>query len=120
MGLVGYFDLDPNRALDIILDVFSVHLASHYSFFLSLLSCSPWAPVSNDTDDSITVESGPDMYRGKDLDEVLRLAEQASGKPPRQPRPPGSMGANHCRVLAQVLGFKFAYYQVRQDQSSLS
>ena len=34
VGLVGYFDLDPNRALDIILDVFSVHLATHYSFFL--------------------------------------------------------------------------------------
>ena len=40
LGLIGYFDLDPNRALDIILDVSSVHLATHYSFFLSLLSFS--------------------------------------------------------------------------------
>lgn len=110
VGLVGHFDLDPNRALDIILDVFSVHLASHYAFFLALLSCSPWAP--SEEEGSIPPEASLDMYRGKDLDEVLALAEKASGKAPRVPPPPGAMGATQCRVLAQVLGFKFAYYQV--------
>lgn len=111
VGLVGYFDLDPNRALDIILDVFSVHLATHYSFFLSLLSCSPWAACTKRGGDSMLVELGTDMYRGKDLDEVLRLAEVQAGFD-KAPQTPAAMGANNCRVLAQVLGFKFAYYQV--------
>lgn len=114
VGLVGYFDLDPNRALDIILDVFSVHIATHYSFFLALLACSPWAasPQAKSSDD-MNVEPNPDMYKGKDLDEVLRLAECQSGHPPSVPQPPTSGGPDGSRVLAQVLGFKFAYYQVR-------
>ncbi|TFY81790.1 hypothetical protein EWM64_g2223 [Hericium alpestre] len=37
VSLIGYFDLDPNRALDVILDVFSVHLTTHWSFFIVLL-----------------------------------------------------------------------------------
>lgn len=61
------------------------------------------------------MEPSPDIYRGKDLDEVLKLAERSSGRPPRAPPSPGSMGVSQCRVLAQVLGFKFVYYQVRQD-----
>jgi len=40
-SLNGYFDLVPNRALDIILDVLSQHLATHYTFPLTLLSFSP-------------------------------------------------------------------------------
>lgn len=111
VGLVGYFDLDPNRALDIILDVFSVHLATHHSFFLSLLSCSPWAASTKHTADFMQLEHGPNMYRGKDLDEVLHLAELQAGVH-KEPQMPASMGANNCRVLAQVVGFKFAYYQV--------
>ncbi|KAG6850048.1 hypothetical protein H0H93_001864, partial [Arthromyces matolae] len=42
ISLIGYFDLDPNRALDLILDVLSVHLTTHYTFFIALLSFSPW------------------------------------------------------------------------------
>lgn len=110
VGLVGYFDLDPNRALDIILDVFSVHLATHYSFFLALLSCSPWGASPKVThDNAMSVEPDHDMYKGKDLDEILRLAEAQSGHSPSEPLPSGSNGS---RVLAQVLGFKFTYYQV--------
>ncbi len=42
VSLIGYFDLDPNRALDVILDLFSAYLTTHWSFFLVLLSLSPW------------------------------------------------------------------------------
>ena len=101
VGLVGYFDLDPNRALDIILDVFSVHLATHWSFFLALLSCSPWAGTSRESsEDAMHVEPNPEMYRGKDFDEVLRLAERQSGRVPSVPQPAPS-GTNGSRVLAQ-------------------
>ena len=113
VGLVGYFDLDPNRALDIILDVFSVHLAAHYSFFLALLSCSPWAPPTRAKDeDRMHIEPSPDIYRGKDLDEVLRLAEMQAGFERRPPQVDPPDGINGPLVLAQVLGFKFTYYQV--------
>lgn len=107
VGLVGHFDLDPNRALDIILDVFSTHLATHWSFFLALLSCSPWAPASKQTkDEPMSVDTNPDRYRGKSFDEVLELAEKQAGVPSVP------QSSERGRVLAQVLGFKFTYYQV--------
>ena len=107
LGLIGYFDLDPNRALDIILDVFSIHLATHHAFFLSLLSFSPWGgrTLPNVKQEDMATE--PAQYRGKSLDDVLRLAEEQSGAPV------AAAHSSNARVLAQVLGFKFTYYQVR-------
>ena len=108
LGLIGYFDLDPNRALDIILDVFSVHLATHHSFFLSLLSFSPWGPKTRRSikQEEMAVEPDPNQYRGRSLMEVLRIAEEQSGA-----HLDDSVNCT-TRVLAQVLGFKFTYYQV--------
>ncbi|KAL4082005.1 transcription factor/nuclear export subunit protein 2-domain-containing protein [Scleroderma yunnanense] len=111
MSLIGYFDLDPNRALDIILDVLTINLATHYHFFLALLSFSPWAgsyrrPTDAKLDTGMTIDRAPDLYRGKSLDEVLHLAESASySESTSVTRHAGS------QVLAQVLGFKFAHYQ---------
>ncbi|KAI6047038.1 transcription factor/nuclear export subunit protein 2-domain-containing protein [Pisolithus marmoratus] len=113
MSLIGYFDLDPNRALDIILDVLTVNLAAHYHFFLSLLSFSPWAgsykrPTDAKPEASMAVDSVSDLYTGKTFDEVLRIAESLSQ---------GHTGSKHgtdksgSQVLAQVLGFKFTHYQ---------
>ncbi|EKM59356.1 uncharacterized protein PHACADRAFT_191704 [Phanerochaete carnosa HHB-10118-sp] len=111
VGLIGYFDLDPNRALDIILDVFSVHLATHYSFFLALLSCSPWgASLKPKPEDAMNAEASSDAYKGKDLDEILRIAELQSGHASSELLL--SATSNGSRVLAQVLGFKFTYYQL--------
>ena len=112
ISLIGYFDLDPNRALDIILDVLSVHLATHYTFFIALLSFSPWAgsyrrPMSDDEGVPMVVELSPGSYRGKTLDEILSLSNKRS-----HDSLVTSMGRSP-RVLAQVLGFKFAYYHVR-------
>lgn len=120
VGLIGYFDLDPNRALDVILDVFSAHLATHHSFFVSFLSFSPWAPRSKpvnspDSDEAMAVDPDPPKYRGKTLDDVLSLAEDLSGKSAEDPQLPGPAHGNPSRVLAQVLGFKFAHYQVCRD-----
>lgn len=114
MGLIGYFDLDPNRALDIVLDVLTVNVTTHYSFFLSLLSFSPWAGTSRRSmagklDVCIPPVPSSDQYRGKSLDEILEIAETLTlSNKGLNPTPSGS----ESRVLAQVLGFKFAYYQV--------
>lgn len=112
MSLIGYFDLDPNRALDIILDVLTVNLATHYHFLLCLLSFSPWAGsykrrVDVTLDACMTVDPPTDLYRGKTIDEVLQIAESAANAESIPvTRETGS------QVLAQVLGFKFTHYQV--------
>lgn len=48
-------------------------------------------------------------YKGKSLDEILAIAESKANK--GREAIPASSGRNP-HVLAQVLGFKFAYYQV--------
>lgn len=122
MSIIGYFDLDPNRALDLILDLFSVNLMTHWSFFLVLLGLSPWkghSSVSVETkkgkessnlngDVEMEAEEKVSPYKGKTLDEVLSIAE-GENSPKVLPTPKGS----NPRVLAQVLGFKFRHYQVR-------
>lgn len=114
ISLIGYFDLDPNRALDIIIDVLSQHLMTHYTFFLALLSFSPWRglyrpplPENEAMDTKIEIPGG--AYHGKNLDEVLTIAEESAQSATAAP----SSSSGGARVLAQVLGFKFSYYQVR-------
>lgn len=110
ISLIGYFDLDPNRALDIILDVLSVHLATHYTFFVALLGLSPWkGNYKTSTTTESTSDGMSDRYKDKTLDEVLKLAE-GNGNVAEVREGEGE--TRQPRVMAQVLGFKFAYYQV--------
>ncbi|KAF0425173.1 THO complex subunit 2 [Gigaspora margarita] len=48
--LIGFFNLDPNRVLDLILDVFIANVKNHYEFFIQLLKNSPWLPDPVDMD----------------------------------------------------------------------
>lgn len=112
VSLIGYFDLDPNRALDVILDIFSAYLTTHWSFFLVLLSLSPWKGqrelpwVIEENSEPMKEEAGSSKFKGKSLDDVLSMAESTGvSKPPLFQSTP--------RVMAQVLGFKFRHYQVR-------
>ena len=92
----------------------SVHLATHYSFFLALLSFSPWVASykrpKGDMDMDVGVELAAGHYKGKTLDEILVLAESRAESRKESLQVPSGRNSN---VLAQVLGFKFAYYQVR-------
>ena len=47
-GLIGTFDLDVGRVLDITLDVFAAVLIKHYRFFIKLLRVSSWWPRETD------------------------------------------------------------------------
>ncbi|KAH0587189.1 hypothetical protein H2248_005998 [Termitomyces sp. 'cryptogamus'] len=106
ISLIGYFDLDPNRALDIILDVLSVHLSTHYTFFIALLSFSPWVgSFRRPNMASMETSPLPGSFQGKTLDEILTLAD------PKVREAEDASNDGKPRVLAQVLGFKFAYYQ---------
>ncbi|PQE18990.1 THO complex subunit 2 protein [Rutstroemia sp. NJR-2017a WRK4] len=49
-GLIGTFDLDVGRVLDITLDVFAAVLIKHFRFFIKLLRVSSWWPRSGETD----------------------------------------------------------------------
>ena len=116
LSLIGYFDLDPNRALDVILDLFSAYLTTHWSFFLVLLSLSPWKGqrelpwVTEEKGEPMMEETGSSKFKGKCLDDVLTMAESTGvSKPPLVQSTP--------RVMAQVLGFKFRHYQVRRIRS---
>jgi THO complex subunit 2 len=42
-SLIGYFDLDPNRVLDVILDAFLINVFEYWDFFVALLLASPWS-----------------------------------------------------------------------------
>jgi THO complex subunit 2 len=117
VSLVGYFDLDPNRALDILIDVFSVNVAIHWAFFLELLNCSPWGICGLDgrplSADRMQADQAPPSYGGKDLDEILAMSEAHAGVAEVKPSGTGE------GVLAQILGFKFGYYQVRAACTSM-
>ncbi|SJX65137.1 related to RLR1-Subunit of the THO complex [Sporisorium reilianum f. sp. reilianum] len=87
-ALIGYFDLDANRVLDVILDLFATEVMRHYPFFLALLAESPWAS-SNAPSASASNGTTTHLFGGVDLD-----LSADSGD----------------RICAQLLGFKFAHY----------
>ncbi|KAK9763193.1 THO2 plays a role in transcriptional elongation, variant 2, partial [Basidiobolus ranarum] len=85
MTLIGYFDLDPNRVLDVILEVFITNVAKHYRFFLALLKNSSWAPRASQPIIKSDVDDIP-------VDSMLGSGEVGS------------------KVCGQILGFKYSYY----------
>ncbi|ORX92450.1 hypothetical protein K493DRAFT_303320 [Basidiobolus meristosporus CBS 931.73] len=80
-----YFDLDPNRVLDVILEVFITNVAKHYRFFLALLKKSSWLPRVSQAPVRSNVDSIP-------VDSMLGSGEVGS------------------KVCGQILGFKYSYY----------
>ena len=100
MGLIGYFNLSPPRVLDLILEVASCQIAAQWKFLLDLLRCSPWGSAEK-------VE-GKGKQRAKDQwmeDETMAIEH--------------ALDATGDRVLCQVLGVKFGFYQVGLDLDAL-
>lgn len=98
-SIPGNFDLDPDRTLDIILDTFSDEVVHHHQFFIDFLSVSPWAPKRGKSKDlgAMEVDESADK-KGKAREALLDI---------------GLEGKDGSSLIAQILGFKFAYYQVR-------
>ncbi|PLW09953.1 hypothetical protein PCANC_25777 [Puccinia coronata f. sp. avenae] len=84
-AMIGFFDLDPNRTLDIILDVFCYNVISHHPFFCSLLKKSHWMQT---VDCNSTVDDDPILPADGTL--------------------PSEQGS---KLIASLLGFKYAHYQ---------
>lgn len=51
-AMIGAFDLDVGRSLDVILDVFGSVLVKQYRFFVKFLRASPWWPRSESGSDT--------------------------------------------------------------------
>lgn len=45
--LIGYFDLNTDRVLDLVMDIFAASVRDYWEFFVKLLLKSPWAPNSS-------------------------------------------------------------------------
>ncbi|KAI4101981.1 MAG: hypothetical protein L6R37_004697 [Teloschistes peruensis] len=50
-GMIGAFDLDVGRVLDVTLDVFAAVLVKQYRFFVKYLRTSSWWPQDNSAED---------------------------------------------------------------------
>ena len=50
LGMIGAFDLDVGRVLDVTLDVFANLLVKHYRFFIKFLVASSWWPNNKSFD----------------------------------------------------------------------
>ena len=99
-ALIGYFELDPNRVLDNILDICSQNLLSHARFILHFLLHSPWAPPSLAVDSPFSSVDQTEKRRRLDSIQCdfsghFREAMSKQG---------GSI------LAAQLLGFKLRFF----------
>lgn len=115
-GLIGAFELDPGRVLDILLDTAACTIVSNARFFVRLLKCSAWWPQQTnvDEDDNIGLSSEEirtEKERKKEkLDqEFFDRLRQDGGMNGFFEQAEKGRGGN--KVAAQLLGFKFRYYQ---------
>ncbi|GAA6028291.1 hypothetical protein JCM8097_006959 [Rhodosporidiobolus ruineniae] len=91
-NLIGNFDLDPSRTLDVFLDTFADNVVDHYQFFLDFLAVSPWAPKNGA---GAAGREKDEKGKGKEKEKVDVGVEEDGGS----------------SMIAQILGFKFVYYQ---------
>lgn len=99
--MIGSFDLSPPRVLDLLLEVASCQLAEAWKFWLEVLRSSPWgleAAVRRAKADSRNERSRSELNQDPEEWEVCAKenCRELAGN----------------RVLAQVLGVKFAFCQV--------
>lgn len=102
-ALVGAFDLDPARVLDVLLDTFACTLVANCRFFVRILKGGPWWPEEHtrnvliDGDFFTTLRGGnTEMTPPEEIKSFFRtlLQSKRSGN----------------KDAAQLLGFKSRYY----------
>lgn len=110
VGLMGFFDLNAIRVLDVIIDLFAGHALTHYAFFLELIRLMPWALKYTEVQwdrqlRGVVPTAVRGQYEGKDIDDILRIAEKGKDVPDEP-------NATNTCVLGQIIGFKFVQSQV--------
>jgi THO complex subunit 2 len=104
-ALIGYFELDPNRVLDNILDICSQNLLSHARFILHFLHSSPWAPPSKSVSLPFTAVDKTEKRRRLDS-----MQQDFTGYYKTEMSRLGG-----SRLAAQLLGFKFRFFASTVD-----
>ncbi|KAJ1330384.1 hypothetical protein BSLG_009518 [Batrachochytrium salamandrivorans] len=89
-SLIGSFDLDPNRVLDIVLDVFTANVLDYWDFFVEMLLQGPWKPRIVKK----TIKKRVRNADGSGMSDVDVQVESTEGRD----------------VVGQILGFKFQFY----------
>ncbi|PWN50468.1 hypothetical protein IE53DRAFT_93433 [Violaceomyces palustris] len=112
-ALIGYFDLDANRVLDVILDVFSRNVVAHYPFFLALLAASPWGH------DRTTGDLKRGQVGGFETEEMEVDSDGTGDDSPVGGVKIGLRIKRGNKTCAQVLGFKFAHYCHQDTKDSI-
>ncbi|KAJ6257516.1 hypothetical protein Dda_7301 [Drechslerella dactyloides] len=102
-SLIGCFDLDPNRVLDIILDVFANGVVANYRFFIQLLKESEWWPTNTASPEDNPLFKDDDFFDRLERDGFKALVQDKDGVDLLTRR-----GGN--KVAAQLIGFKFKFY----------
>lgn len=104
-SLIGYFDLDPNRVLDLIFDVFAANCVEHWDFYLALLEKSTWRPTRKMVKKKKSTSDGSD---GAAAYQTTKTTTTTS-TPVFEEEPKS--------VCAQILGFKFSYYNRKREMA---
>ncbi|KAG4304108.1 hypothetical protein PORY_002472 [Pneumocystis oryctolagi] len=97
-SLIGFFDLDSNRVLDILLTMASQNLIYHWKIFIELFSVSPWWCF---TEPHFNLENITSLEKRRKLDNILEKGIQSL------------FDDIHCsgnKVVSQLLGFKLKFY----------
>ncbi|KAJ3332517.1 THO complex subunit 2, partial [Gonapodya sp. JEL0774] len=111
MSLVGYFDLDPSRVLDIIVDGLVAGVKEHSSFWIEVIKKSPWAKKHGKGG-----AWGEDQEKAKILGGEMDVDGEADNPDdPSGPNTPPSTsdptakeseeGVTAISLLAQIIGF---------------
>ena len=109
-ALIGYFELDPNRVLDNILDICSQNLLSHARFILYFLHHSPWAPETLAVSQPFNSVNQTEKRRRLDS-----IQQDFSGYFRTEMAQEGG-----SKLAAQLLGFKLRYLASTVDRNERS
>ena len=86
LALIGTFDLDPNRVLDIFLDVFASNIERHALYFLDILRLSPWTSLDENGNTFPKQQHNLASLLGFKLEFYQKSSKQMRGKVIRTPR----------------------------------
>jgi len=109
-ALIGYFELDPNRVLDNVLDICSQNLLSHARFILLFLHCSPWAPKTLAVTQPFNSVDQHERRRRLDF-----IQKDFSGYFTTEMKKEGGSA-----LAAQLLGFKLRHFASAVDRHERS
>lgn len=117
-SLIGAFELDPARVLDVLLDMFACNLVANFRFYVKLLQKSPWWPSDSSFDFSENKMDTEDEKKGADATFFESLREEGVNAFFRPTSAYSSYPDKGNNTAAQLMGFKFRYYQLPDVQDS--